>query len=276
MEVRIYQPTPTQSVEVLFDFSDQSKLINATQMAKPFKKLVADFLRLDSVNDYIHALKEHYEKCYGISHNENISHMLLLVRQTGSYDERGTWMCPELALRFAQWLNPKFAVWVDVQIQELLKKGSVSLDLNDPLKMADAVIKYAQDWKQEYTLRVEAESKIKILEPKAQFYDTVASSKDLIDIETAAKLINEPGFGRNNLYDFLRTKKVIQQNNRPYQCYVDLGWFKCVETNWTDSKGYSKISYKTMVYQKGLKGIISLIKKHKEECETSMMKNSNV
>jgi hypothetical protein len=33
----------------------------------------------------------------------------------------GTWLHPKLAVRFAQWLDPKFAVWCDLQIDNLLR-----------------------------------------------------------------------------------------------------------------------------------------------------------
>lgn len=38
---------------ISFKFSDGNKMINATEMAKPFRKLVADFLRLKTTREYI-------------------------------------------------------------------------------------------------------------------------------------------------------------------------------------------------------------------------------
>ncbi|GJM34787.1 MAG: hypothetical protein DHS20C18_37880 [Saprospiraceae bacterium] len=47
--------------KISFEFSDGNKMINATEMAKPFKgKLVADFLRLKSTKEYIILLNERY------------------------------------------------------------------------------------------------------------------------------------------------------------------------------------------------------------------------
>ena len=38
----------------------------------------------------------------------------------------GTWLHPKLAVRFAQWLDPKFAVWCDMQINSLkLRKSQI-------------------------------------------------------------------------------------------------------------------------------------------------------
>jgi len=55
-----YQNTP-----ISFEFGDGNKMINATQMAKPFKKLVADYLRLKATREFIALL----EVRYGNSHN---------------------------------------------------------------------------------------------------------------------------------------------------------------------------------------------------------------
>ena len=47
--------------QISFEFADGNKMINATEMAKPFKgKMVADFLRLKSTKDYITLLEERY------------------------------------------------------------------------------------------------------------------------------------------------------------------------------------------------------------------------
>jgi len=48
---------------------------------------------------------------------------ILTVRKGGSPDKQGTWMHRLLAVRFAQWLNPYFALWVDTKIYELMMRG---------------------------------------------------------------------------------------------------------------------------------------------------------
>jgi len=63
-----YKNTP-----ISFEFSDGNKMINATEMAKPFGKLVADFLRLKSTRAFIPLL----EKRYGNSH---IAHKREVIR----------------------------------------------------------------------------------------------------------------------------------------------------------------------------------------------------
>ncbi|WP_421794764.1 KilA-N domain-containing protein [Haliscomenobacter sp.] len=46
---------------ISFEFADGNKMINATEMAKPFKgKMVADFLRLKNTREYIELIEERY------------------------------------------------------------------------------------------------------------------------------------------------------------------------------------------------------------------------
>ena len=46
--------------QISFEFADENKMINATQMAKSFSKPVGDFLRLKESKEYISILEERY------------------------------------------------------------------------------------------------------------------------------------------------------------------------------------------------------------------------
>lgn len=89
------------------------------------------------------------------------------------------------------------------------------------------------------------------MKPKAEFFDAVTESKDAIDIGTVAKVLNM-GIGRTRLFEFLRDEKILQQNNSPYQKYIDSGYFRVIESCWQKPDGSSHISFKTVVYQKGV------------------------
>lgn len=95
--------------------------------------------------------------------------------------------------------------------------------------------------------------------PKAEFYDAVVDSKDAIDMAQVAKTLNM-GIGRNNLFEFLRDKKVLMERNLPFQKYCDAGWFRCVESKYEKPNGDTCINIKTVVLQKGLDGIRNLLK----------------
>lgn len=42
--------------------------------------------------------------------------------------QQGTWAHPHIAIQFAQWCSPKFALWVSRQIEHLIQYGEVNLD----------------------------------------------------------------------------------------------------------------------------------------------------
>ena len=99
---------------------------------------------------------------------------------------------------------------------------------------------------------------IEEMKPKAEFFDTVADSKTAIQIGDVAKLLAVKGLGRNNLFEFLRQKKVIGKDNIPYQQYVDTGYFRVIEQKYTVD-GEVRISIKTLVYQKGIDWIRRMV-----------------
>lgn len=115
--------------------------------------------------------------------------------------------------------------------------------------------------------KIEEQQKlIEVQTPKAEFYDEVIDSKDAIDMQAVAKVINM-GIGRNKLFEFLRNNKVLMQNNQPYQYYIDLGWFRVIESKYTKPTGDICINLKTVVFQKGVDGIRKLIKQRRKEAK---------
>ncbi|MFK7907001.1 MAG: KilA-N domain-containing protein [Chitinophagales bacterium] len=118
--------------KITFDFGDGNRMINATEMAKVFNKKVNNFLRQKSTENYIKALTEHLMKKKNKSETLiSVSLQEQIIRVVkGNFSNghaQGTWMHRTLALRFAQWLDPKFAIWVDEKIQELLHQGYTSI-----------------------------------------------------------------------------------------------------------------------------------------------------
>ncbi len=101
----------------------------------------------------------------------------------------------------------------------------------------------------------------KLLEnkPKIDFYDCVADSKTAIPMEAVAKTLGIHKIGRNNLFKILRDKKILKENNLPYQEYIDRGYFRVVETKYTRASGETCIYIKSLVYQKGVDYIRKII-----------------
>lgn len=120
----------------------------------------------------------------------------------------------------------------------------------------------------EYEKRMIAENENKLLsednermKPKADFFDAVADSKDAIEIGKVAKVLNYPGVGRNKLFDILRKQNVLMRDNIPYQKYIDNGCFRTIEQKYMLPNGETRISIKTLVYQKGVEHIRKVLER---------------
>lgn len=98
--------------------------------------------------------------------------------------------------------------------------------------------------------------KTKVLEmkPKADFFDAVADSKTAISMNEVAKVLGIKGYGRNNLFEYLREQGILDRYNVPYQRYVDCGWFRVIEQKYMKN-GEPQVTTKTLVYQKGVDAI---------------------
>ena len=106
----------------------------------------------------------------------------------------------------------------------------------------------------------ELQNKVSRLEPAANFAYQLCSSKDTIEIGECAKILNK-NIGRNRLFEFLRNSNVLQSNNIPYQKYIDAGYFRVIESKYVTPNGETKISLKTVVFQKGVAYINKLLSK---------------
>lgn len=97
-------------------------------------------------------------------------------------------------------------------------------------------------------------SKVLEMKPKADFFDAVADSKTAISMNDVAKVLAIKGYGRNNIFEFLRSEGILDKYNVPYQRYVDCGWFRVIEQKYTKN-GEQCVTTKTLVYQKGVDAI---------------------
>lgn len=177
-----------------------SVMVNATQMAKPFGKEPKFWLMNQSTTDYLNEL----------SKVRNLT-LTDLVQVTKGGNNPGTWMHEDVAMEFARWLSPAFAIWCNDRIKELLQYGMTATQptLEQMIDNPDLVIQLATQLKREREekekLRLENESqqhKIAIDAPKVEFYDEVVDSKDALPMDRVAKLLNI-GIGRNRLFAFL-------------------------------------------------------------------------
>jgi len=107
-----------------------------------------------------------------------------------------------------------------------------------------------------YRKLAEMEEQKAIMAPKAEVYDALMSSEDLVDMSEFVKAA-DIGFGRNTAFRVLRELRVLRPNNQPYQDYVSRGYFKLVEQPFTRG-GEQGINIKTMITAKGQEYLIKL------------------
>lgn len=90
--------------------------LNASAIAAHFGKRAQHYLDSDRTQEYIKALSD----CF---HSKAAKPALeekqwVIVNRGGN--NPGTWLHPKLAIDFARWLSPEFAVWCDAQIEQIL------------------------------------------------------------------------------------------------------------------------------------------------------------
>lgn len=154
----------------------------------------------------------------------------------------------------------EFERWIFDEVLPTIRRHGMYAK-EELLDNPDMFISVLQELKaeREQSKRLEAEKKaleVKNIEmkPKADFFDAVADSKTAISMNEVAKVLAIPGYGRNNLFEFLREQKILDRFNVPYQRYVDCGWFRVIEQKYIKN-GEPVITTKTLVYQKGVNAI---------------------
>ena len=124
-----------------------------------------------------------------------------------------------------------------------------------PQNYGEALRELATTWEAKQL----AEAKVKELQPKADFFDAVASSKTAIQIGNVAKVLDIKGVGRNKLFEILRDKKVLNKENVPYQEFIDRGYFRVIEQKYNKPDGTVCVDLRTLVYQRGVDYIRKLV-----------------
>ena len=141
----------------------------------------------------------------------------------------------------------------DEILPAIRKTGSYSGKL--PQTFGEALRQLAATWEYNQTLITRLDE----AKPKVDFFNAVADSKDAVPMNEVSKVLAIKGMGRNNLFEFLRNQKVLMGDNQPYQKFIDCGYFRTIEQKYTDRQGEAHISFKTLVYQKGLDHIRRLV-----------------
>lgn len=137
----------------------------------------------------------------------------------------------------------KFECWVfDEVIPSIRRTGGYNL----PQSYAEALRALADKAEKMEALQKQNQ----LMQPKVEFFDAVTDSKTAIPLGDVAKIL-DMGIGRNKLFEFLRQKNILTYDNRPYQKYIDAGYFRVIEQKY-EVNGEVRINIKTLVFQKGI------------------------
>lgn len=236
-------------------------MVNATEMAKSFDKRPVDWLQNQSTIAFLNELSKVRK-----------STLADLVQVTKGGNNPGTWMHEDVALEFARWLSPAFAIWCNDRIKELLKYGMTATQptLDEMVNNPDLVIRMATQLKQEREekARLEAENKRIIEEtaPAVTFTQAVSGSASSCLIGELAKLIDQNGYpmGEKRLFKWLRENGYLgtkgERYNIPNQRYIEQGLFELKKGTRSGNNG---VMYTTITPKVTGKGQIYFVNKFK-------------
>jgi ribosomal protein L7/L12 len=117
--------------DIFFEEKNHDIYLNATKTAREFGKEVKRWLALKETEEYINSVKE-----YLITEDTlNDFGELVVVRKGGNdKNAQGTWIHKKLIIAFARWLDPKFAVWCDFQIEEILSQKTETISRKEEVE----------------------------------------------------------------------------------------------------------------------------------------------
>ena len=152
----------------------------------------------------------------------------------------------------------KFKRWITSEVIPQIRKTGA---YHTPKTYAEALRALADEAENAEALKKQNQ----LMQPKAELFDAVTDSKTAIPIGDVAKLL-DIGIGRNKLFEFLRQKSILTSDNRPYQKYIDSGYFRVIEQKY-EVNGEVRINIKTLVFQKGIDWIRKQLAKEIPEDE---------
>lgn len=221
-------------------------MINATQMAKPFGKEPKHWLLNQSTRDFIQALSE----------VRNLT-SADLVKVTKGGVEQGTWMHEDVALEFARWLSPAFAIWCNDRIKELMRTGVATVSNDDEaIAYAMQVLQKRLEQARQEKAMLEQQNlylanEIKEQAPKVQYVDTVLQSVNTYSANLIAK---EMGMSAETLNRRLKEKGVIYKQGGVWVLtakYQGKGYTKTRTHAYTRSDGSQGTSMLTVWTETG-------------------------
>ena len=227
------------------------RYVSLTDMAQASGKLFGHWNNLKSTKSYLKALKSVIQ----IEITD-----LVQVIQGGDPQNQGTWGHPKVAIRFAQWCSDEFAVQVDIWTDELMTTGKVELASTQPAlpqTFSEALRSLAAEIEAKEALKEE----IKVLQPKADVYDSVMDSETWLDVRELFKCLAIPKYKEKDFRKFLCNQDVkilSKDTNQPYSDWCQRGFAKLTPVTLPNGVVYQKPVFSW----KGCERIIKVLRGH--------------
>lgn len=132
----------------------------------------------------------------------------------------------------------KFRKWVTSEVLPSIRANGMYA-VEELLDNPDVLLATVKRLKEEREKRVEAERKIAENKPKVAFAEAMEHCDAPVLIRDWIKAISDESstIGQNRAFQWLRDKGYLMADNRPYQRYIDYGWFTVREILVNTSKG---------------------------------------
>lgn len=253
----IYEGSP-----VTFQIGEAT-MVNATEMAKPFGKQPTDWLKTNQAKEFIKAFTE--LKIF------SSADLVRVIKGGNDKNAQGTWLHEDVALEFARWLSPQFAIWCNDRIKELMKYGitatpqTIDSVLADPdnairllttlkeerkaLKAANRQIAVLEDQKKAYHSENRRLLKLKdrqdeIMREQAPLVEYAQNVLDSYDTFTSTQIAKELGMSAQALHKLLNDAGVMFKHGSQWFLYAKY-----------QAKGYVKTREHTYQRKDGRTGL---------------------
>jgi len=159
-----------------------------------------------------------------------------------------------------------FKRWITHEVIPTIRKHGAYMTpekVEEILLNPDTIIKLATELKEERERTAALNAKIKADKPYTEFGAAIAANSDAILVRDFAKLLHNDGIkmGEKRLYKWLRENGFLMQTapTKPYQKYVDMGWFRVDERSISTVQGQMIVST-TKITGKGQMALLSALR----------------
>lgn len=143
----------------------------------------------------------------------------------------------------------KFQDWVEEDVLPTIRKtGKYEVQENREQRVAQALLLANEILQEKEEIIVEQQETIKLLEPKAEVFDAIMVSDDLISIDGMAKLLN---FKVQGFRDWVKKMNYVRNDRMPAALMMNGGFMDYKETAW-ENGFYSGVSIVPYFTQKAI------------------------